>query len=292
MIGKNFVYNNVAIPYTTTEGRLAGWYADVNWTGMPTRNIVDPREDFHGSISRPTFADGKVISITGQIFSTVKVNRGTAKNIVANLFKVADFPDETNELKKLEFTDDDNTDWYIMAKPYTMPEYTHERANPIISFSTQLFAPDPVLLSQVLKTANGIYGLWGGVTLPTELPVAFMSFDSTINSFTCTNDGNFAAKTKIIITGDIKNPRIYNLTTGRFFQVLVDMTGTDELIIDSENNTIELNGTNVSAYRGDGSNWLFVASGINYFLLTGEDFDYDDYNKAEVEVQWRDTKLV
>jgi hypothetical protein len=259
---------------------------------MPTRNIVDPRQDFHGSISRPTFAEGKLIPINGQIFSTQKYNRGLGKNIVANLFKISDFPDIDNELKKLEFTDDDNTDWYIMAKPYTMPEYTHNRSEPIIEFSTQLFAPDPIAVSQILKTATGNYGLWGGVTLPTELPVAFMTLSSVLNEFTCTNDGNFAAKTKIIITGDIKNPKIYNLTAGRFFQVLVDMSGADELIIDSENNTIELNGVNVSAYRADGSNWLFVNAGLNYFLLTGEDFEYGNYNKASVEVQWRDTKLV
>ena len=125
MIGKNFIYNGVAIPYSAEEGRNSGWYADVLWTGMPTRNIVNPRQDWHGSISKPTFADGKIIQINGQIFSTSKVTRGTVKNTVANLFKIEDFPDEVNELKKLEFTDDDDTDWFIMCKAYTMPEYQH-----------------------------------------------------------------------------------------------------------------------------------------------------------------------
>lgn len=292
MIGKNFIYNNVAIPYTSLEGRNAGWYAEVLWPNIVTRNVVEPRQDWHGSTSKPTFADGKLIQINGEIFSTSKLTRGTVKNTVANLFKIQDFPDEDNELKRLEFTDDDNTTWFIMAKVYTMPEYTHGRGDPIITFSTQLFAPDPVIQSTILKTASGDYGLLGGVTLPVELPVAFSSINGVLNSFTCVNDGNFAAKAKIIISGDIKNPKIINLTSGRFFKVLVDMGINDELIIDTENYTVKLNGNNVLTYRAEGSNWPFVNSGTNYFLLIGDDFDFDNYNKAGVEVQWRDTKLV
>lgn len=289
MIGKNFIFDGVAIPYTAAEGRAAGWYADIKWTGLTTRNFVTPRQDFHGTISNPTFADGKLIDVSGEIFSTAKSERGSSKNIVANLFKIEDFPAEDNELKRLEFTDDDDTDWFIMAKVYTMPAYDHERGDPIINFSCQLYAPDPLILSADLQTQSGIYGLWGGISLPVELPT---DLAGTVNQITCINSGNFAAKATITITGEIVNPKIYNLTSGRFFKINTTMIAGDILIIDTEAATVELNGVNALADRADGSNWLFVNSGTNYFLLTGDDFDIDDQDKATIQVDWYNTKIV
>jgi hypothetical protein len=289
MIGKDFIFDGVAIPYTAAEGRAAGWYADFKWTGVTTRNFITPRQDFHGTISNPTFGDGKLISVRGEIFSTVKTERGSGKNIVANLFKIEDFPAEDNELKRLEFTDDDNTDWFIMAKVYTMPEYENERGEPIINFTLQLYAPDPLVLSAALQTASGIYGLWGGITLPVELPI---DLSGAINPVTCVNNGNFAAKATITITGEVTNPKIFNLTTGRFFKINTTMTAGDVLIIDTEAASVELNGVNALADRADGSNWLFVNSGTNYFLLTGDNFDYDDQDKATIQIDWYHTKIV
>ncbi|MES2395073.1 MAG: hypothetical protein V4549_03680 [Bacteroidota bacterium] len=289
MIGKDFVFDGVSIPYTTAEGKAAGWYADVKWTGVATRNFTTSRQDFHGTIAKPTFADGKVIDISGEIFSTAKTSRGAAKNIIADLFKVLDFPSEDNELKHLEFTDDDGTDWYIVCKVYTMPQYDHQRGEPVITFSTQLYAPDPLILSAQLQTSNGIYGLWGGIHLPVELPI---DLSGAINSLECVNSGNFAAKAKITIVGDILNPKIYNLTSGRFFQLNISMVAGDILIIDTESVTAELNGVSVLGDRADGSNWLFVNSGTNHFLLGGGDFDYNAQNKATILIEWHDTKIV
>ncbi len=289
MIGKNFVFNGVSIPYTTSEGRAAGWYAEIKWTGIPTRNFTSSRQDFHGSISKPTFADGKLIDIQGEIFSTSKTSRGTVKNIVANLFKVQDFPDAENELKKLEFTDDDTTEWFIWCKVYTMPDYENPRGEPVIVFILQLYAPDPLVLSKNIQSSNGIYGLLGGVTLPVELPTALFS---VLNKITCVNSGNFAAKAKLTITGAITNPKIYNLTTGRFFKMNLAMNAGDVLILDTTDATADLNGVNVLANRVDGSNWLFVNSGTNHFLLAGDDFDFDNQNKATIKVEWYNTKIV
>lgn len=289
MLGKNFIYDGVSLPYTAVEGRTAGWYADVKWSGLTTRNFVRSRQDYHGTISNPTFADGKLIEVRGEIFSTSKSARGTSRNVVANLFKIEDFPAEDNELKRLEFTDDDATSWFIMAKVYTMPEYTHERGDPVISFFAQLYAPDPLLKSAVMQTESGIYGLWGGLSLPVELPDDLIG---TINPVECLNSGNFAAKAKITVTGEITNPKIYNLTTGRYFKFNITMVAGDVLIIDTEEATAELNGVNAMGDRVAGSNWLFVNSGTNFFLLTGDNFEFDDQSKATIKIDWYHTKIV
>jgi hypothetical protein len=289
MIGKNFKFNGVSIPYTTAQGRLAGWYAEFKWTGMQTRNFTSSRQDFHGTISKPTYADGKLIEVKGEIFSANKMTRGTVKNIVANLFKIEDFPADGTELKKLEFTDDDGTDWFIWCKVYTMPDYENDRADPVIVFNVQLYAPDPLVLSAILQSANGIYGLLGGVTLPVELPTALFG---TLNPVTCVNNGNFAGRAKITITGQINNPKIYNLTTGRYFKLNLNMVAGDVLVLDTETAAADLNGVNVLSARADGSNWLFVNSGTNFFLLTGDDFDFDHQNKATIKIEWYHTKLI
>jgi len=289
MLGKNFIYNGVAIPYTAAQGRSAGWYADVLWTTPAVRNVQLSRQDFHGAISRPTFADGRLIQIRGEIFDTSKTDRGTIRNTIANLFLIQSFPSSSNELKKLEFTDDDGTEWFIWAKVYSMPEYEHERGDVLIGFFVQLYAPSPLVLSKDLQSETGIYGLWGGIELPVELPAAL---DLAVNSFSCVNSGNFAAPAIITVEGEITNPKIFNLTTGKYFEFTVTMEAGDVLIIDTEANTAELNGSNILASRAAGSNWLFVNSGTNIFVLTGDNFDIDDQEKATIEVEWYNTKLV
>lgn len=270
------------------EGRAAGWYADVVFKNVITRNFQTPRQDFHGSISSPTFMEGRLIPISGEIFDVSKTNRGTIRNIVDDLFKVENFPGLDEEFKDLQFTDDDGTDWFIRAKVHTMPEYENERGGPIITFFTQLFAEDPLIRSAVLQDESGIYGLYGGVELPTVLPIAL---DGNLNSFTATNSGNFAATAVVTITGDITNPKIINFTTGRYFEIIADMNAGDELIIDSEARTAELNGINVLADRAEGSNWMFINPGANTVMLTGGDFDANDQGKATIKVEWYNTKV-
>ena len=289
MIGKNFSFNGVRIPWSTTEGMSAGWYADVNWDNVATRNYVTSRQDWHGTIAKPTYADGRIIDVRGEIFHTSKHQRGIIRDVIADLFKIQDFPSEDNEFKKLEFTDDDDTDWFMWAKVYTMPEYQHERGEPIIGFSTQLYASDPLIYSKNPVVVSGIYGLFGGITLPVELPT---DLDGGLNVITCTNNGNFSAKAKITITGQIQKPKIYNLLTGRFFKLNIDVNQGDTLIIDTNNSSVTLNGNSVLANRTAGSNWLFVNSGTNYFLLMGDDFDFDNQSKAQIQIEFYHTKLV
>jgi hypothetical protein len=290
MVGKNFIYNGVSIPYTTAEGRAAGWYADVLWMTPSVRNLQTQRQDFHGMISKPTFAEGRLISVNGEIFDVNKTNRGTIRNIISDLFVIESFPAEVDEFKKLEFTDDDGTEWFLWAKVYNMPRFEHGRADAIIRFFAQLYAQNPLIFSKIDKSESGIYGVgsWG-VLLPTTLPIAL---SAALNSFTCTSAGNFATPAKITITDDIKNPKVLNLTNGKFFKVNVDMVPGDTLVLDTDAVTATLNGVSVLANRADGSDWLFIEPGNNDFVLLGDDFDIDNQSKAGILIEWNDAKLV
>lgn len=291
MIGSNFIFDGVDIPYSTADGIAEGWYADVDWTDVRVRNSILPRQDFHGSISFPTFAEGRLINVKGEIFNTQKVNRGTIRNVVKNLFQIVDFPSSDNEIKELHFTDDDGTDWFIRCKVYTMPDFTHSRAYPIINFSVQLYAEDPLIRSKNKKTGNGIYGLYGGVTLPTTLPIPLLT---SLNSFIIANAGNFASYVKATVkavTDNILNPKVWNLTTGTYYKLNKDLLVGEELVIDTETTSVKIDGDNAESFRADGSTFLFAVSGDNNFLLTGDNFEFSDQSKATLDIEFYDVNL-
>lgn len=451
MIGKNFTFNGEAIPYTQAEGRAAGWLLDFDWTSVVVRNNLIPRQDFHGVISHPTLAEGRLIQCKGEIFHVSKTERGTIRKEIQDIFKLQDFPSDDNEVKVLSFEDDDGTDWFIRAKVYTLPEFTHQRGEPIIGVFFQLLAEDPLIRSAVLQSETGDYGLLGGLALPAALPAAL---DGALNSFVAENEGNFSSPAKLLITvptdiaadqniaqaqedfdsmqsfgrssvidsfgfiftaatdklgaitfplgktgapidavrlniytevggepgvfvgtttvngtdltvaaaytdldlvtipielnltigvdyiaylertgafdnsnyynvgkysvdnstgverasgtwaawanqlkyrvhfqNSIENPRVYNLTTGKFFGITTTVRPGQTLEIDTENITAELDGVSVLANRISGSNWIFLSPGDNAMLLVGDNYDSSNEEKAQLEVQYYHTRM-
>jgi hypothetical protein len=454
MIGKNFIFDGNPIPYSTAEGSANGWLLDFNWNPPSVRNNTLSRQDFHGVVSHPTFAEGRLISVRGEIFHVDKASRGTIRKTIQNIFKLENFPSRDNQFKTLQFTDDDDTDWFIRAKVYTLPDITHERGDVIAQVFFQLFAEDPLIRSVDLQSVTGNYGLIGGISLPTTLPVAL---NSSLNSFVATNDGNFASPAKITITVDdaiglnqnviqyqtvmddtkivgssasnekfsykftaqedkigaltvavakngnptdylrialysddgagkpnfllkkidvlgsslstgtsgdfanldllteifdydvtigvdyhiviersgaldagdyyyigvssvndgnanmlissvwtaqpnqlyfkvhrpnsLINPKIYNLTTGKFFGINQTLYKNNTLIIDTDEVTAEIDGINVLADRADGSNWIFLIESGNAFLLTGDNFDFSHQDNASALVEYYHTRM-
>ncbi|MGB0707303.1 MAG: hypothetical protein ACPGTI_08860 [bacterium] len=299
MIGKDFIYNSNTIPYTTAQGVAAGWLAFFDWATPEARNSQIPRQDFHGVISSPTFMEGRLIGIDGQIFNTSKTSRGTIRKTIQDIFKFESFPDEDNEFKRLEFTDDDGADWFILCKLRSALEFSHEPGESIISFSGELFAEDPLIRSSALQSVNGNYGRLGGVNLEVNLP---LSMNQVINGFTASNDGNIAAPTKVTITAvtdTIVNPKIMNYTTGKFYKVETTLAVGEQLVIDSgllgekpSVTKIDAFGTStaIGASRAAGSNLIYVIPGSNTFVLLGDNFDIDAQTKATAKIEYYHTR--
>jgi len=63
------------------------------------------------------------------------------------------------------------------------------------------------------------------------------------------------------------------------------------LEIDTEEITAQLEGVNVLANRISGSNWIFLSPGDNAMLLIGENFDFAHQDKAQLEVQYYNTRM-
>lgn len=287
MIGKNFIFDGNAIPYTTGEAQTNKWIADVDLFRLRTESSQINRQDFHGTISSPTFGRGRLIPVSGEVFAEEKTDRGTTRKVVEDVFQLEDFPNETDAFKKLEFTDDDGLEWFIFAKVFTKPEFRHERAGAIIEFDFNLYADDPLIRSKVNNTAGGNYGVVQGFVLPVALPAAL---SGSIEEFTDTNTGNFASPVKFTITGEIVNPRLINLTTGKFWRSIVTVTTGDSLVVDTDAKTATLNGGDILPKRGVGSNWIFATKGLNTFLLTGDDWA-NDPTAAAVTIEFPDARM-
>lgn len=292
MIGKNYNFDGNTIPYTGAAAKTAKWLADFKIHTVATETPELPRQDWHGAITSPTYARGRLIPVNGEFFAADKTQRTTPRQEIEDIFKLPGFPDKTNEIKRLDFEDDDGTEWFIRCKVYQLPQFEHERGSPVGTFFLQLYAEDPFIRSKNPKTGTENYSLFGGVRLPEELPFAMNQYS---NVLTVNNAGNYPSATKITITGDILNPKVLNLTTGRYFALNTDITAGETLIIDSgQINTdpfATINGVNALADRVSGSQWLFVNPGENKFVLLGDDYELGNDQKAEMTVEFYDVRL-
>lgn len=288
MIGKNFKYKGFPIPYTKQEGIDNGWYADILWKTVTTDTVIINRQDFHGVQASPTLARGRIITISGEIFSTSKTARGLARNIIDSLFTLEQSPNGLGVLHALEFEDDDGTEWSILCQVYSLPDYISERGSPIITFTLQLLAPDPLTYATSIESISGVQGIYTGVQLPVTLPIQFLGI---IGKESTVNIGNFASPTKITIGGNIVNPKIINLTTGNFWRHERTLSGSDQLIIDTRNTEVTFNGVSDMQNRGDGSNWMYANSGTNYFLLVGDGYNLDNPDRGTFSIEYNPTMI-
>jgi len=291
MLGNNWNFDGTPLPTAKDEAITAKYLIqNVKWSRVNLQNSEIPRQDYHGVVSNPTLSRGRLITVEGKIFAQSRTDRGDTRNILDSLFQIESFPTQGGGSKILSFTDDDGENWFINAKVYRKPEYRHDSGNIYIDFAIDLFSQDGLIFSENEVSESGEIGLLGGMTLSTVLPHAM---NGSINPFTAINSGNFASPVKITITGDIINPKITNVTTGRFFQINQTLTasGLDELIIDSENADVTFNGVSILSQRLQGSNWIFAIQGENEFVLEESVFDIENTDDATAEVSFHSIKL-
>ena len=287
MIGKNFYFDGKKIPWSATEGKTAGWYAEIDVMNVSSEAEEKSRQGNHGVKAYPTFARGRVVKVSGIIFGT-KEERGERRKKVEEIFRLPFSPKNGEEFKELRFEDDDGVEWKLKAKMLSLPQFTHDLAEYTISFSFSLLAENPVMYSTAEKTITGNYGRILGVSLPVSLPTAF---SGTIGEVSGENEGNFPSPVKITISGEILNPKITNLSTGDFWRVEENISAPDILVIDTFSQAVKKNGVDVLASRSAGSNWLHHYAGTNFFLLSGDDFSLDDTEKANFSLSFFDARL-
>lgn len=152
------------------------------------------------------------------------------------------------------------------------------------SVRLELTAPYPFFNSKDQKSS--LISLWtgGGWGLPFELPLDMSCGGDVIANVV--NDGNTKSYPTITLYGQLEDATLTNETNGEAFSIDYDITDSSQVVIDTFNRTIILNGTtNLRQYfSGD---WLSLDSGSNGIKLTATTYGYN----ALVLITYRDSYL-
>lgn len=223
------------------------------------------------------------VAITGTIFSAdVYEAREKRREIQAALPL---YPDEI----VVRIEDDDGRSYSLVAQliSFKMPI---ERSPIKSAFKIELEAPYPVIYdttagSRLTATINK--AVPGGMQFSSTTPqfggnLSFYFSAGSPNS-TVDNSGTVTVFPLIVITGQISNPVITNLTTGEVFSMTAYSVSSDAVTqIDMLNHTVRLGNTSqlvngvlpdavgdsVFGYVADSSEWFGIVPGINEFSLT------------------------
>jgi len=285
MIIKNITYK--WLDMSDANARTNGFVIQEVTKNLALRTTIFDRETYHGSIASNTIASGRFFTFKWQIFGFTDSERWNGEQRLNNIIKPEWFLWESNRgFYDLAWKDDSDTQYKVSAKVYKMPEYERELWSPVINFTFELYAEESTYQSYNSKTEAGIFGNIGGNILPNLLP---NELDGVFWSFPITNDGNFIAPCRIEINWPIQNPKLTNLSNGRFY----GLTGitTTALVLDNTGKIfiVEDAGVNVSGYRLAWSKLCFLEPWINNFLLTWD--NYNPSNPVTITVTFNDTYI-
>ncbi len=152
------------------------------------------------------------------------------------------------------------------------------------SVRLELTAPYPFFNSKDQKSS--LISLWsgGGWGLPFELPLDMSCGGDVVANVV--NDGNTKSYPIITLYGQLEDATLTNETNGDTFSLDYEIADASQVVIDTFNRTIILNGTtNLRQYfSGD---WLSLDAGSNGIKLTATTYGYN----ALVLITYRDSYL-
>lgn len=173
---------------------------------------------------------------------------------------------------------------FIDAIPRESPQFTMvEGSNTIVDFDIEWFCPSPYFKDINPKRQH--LPNTGGLQFPIQLPIEFTPVS---NRVTITNDGDVSAPVTITIFGELTNPTIRNLTTGKSITLLATIPQHEKVKIFTEFGQkriikIDINGVEsnfISALALTDADFWSVAKGDNIIEFV---FDSNPTGKILVE---------
>jgi len=166
----------------------------------------------------------------------------------------------------------------VMDAPAPIQKMLH-KAN----IKINLKADDP-LLYDFVSTGGGLVATLnvrepsGGFQINFQLPLEIPGGNDAVP---VENTGTSSVAPIITLYGPLHEPTIVNQTTNQQMQLLVDLSPTDELVINTALETITLNGVDVYYYMADGSDFIEIGPGVNDMYLQSE--EGGDAGYAEIQ---------
>lgn len=147
--------------------------------------------------------------------------------------------------------------------------------NGFATYTVELRSSDPRLygdqvdasVAQFQTTTSG--GLRFGGTTP-QFPLTFTVGSTLAGSITLSNNGNFETPTVVRMYGPVVNPRITNVTDGKFLQVNTTLSTTADWVeVDMDAKTIlSSTGSSLYGFKTDSSEWFGLKPGETVVTYT------------------------
>lgn len=242
-----------------------------------------PGED--GGVLAGLWWGQRAISITGQVEGTSSTEHETNRRSLQAACAVTRDTFGYPTLGLLEFTtlsgDQYEVEVGVVSFKNPMSELT------VSDFMIGLLAPDHRLYKVGTLSSGGITRPAGGGALyPVIYPVTYGA--SSGGTASVNNTGNISVYPKLTLTGQLTNPHILNVTTGKLIQLNRTIAAGETVVIDMGNKTITLNGaSSLLTTKTSDSVWWELVPGVNTINFnTGSSSD-----TGTLEVTWQNALI-
>lgn len=249
----------------------------------------------HGTVDGVARYDERVLPFSGEIMGSSQADRKELEDDLRECLGLPATPSVDGEdgYYLVSYTDEDGVLKQLYARIIEGPKFdVLDNSDPSRrGFGFVMVAKDPRVYSPSLQSASGdetFQGTSFQVIEGASPKVPFQLYEITAPTATCVNGGRFGAPPVITVTGPTTSPKVTNVTTGKFIELDgLTLTASQSVTINVGRKTITRNdGTNLSAYWGEGSRWWVLKPGSNAItLLDASPSEVD----AALQVQWRNT---
>ncbi|WP_346920104.1 phage distal tail protein [Clostridium sp. UBA7339] len=156
-----------------------------------------------------------------------------------------------------------------------------------LKFIINLICPNPFFKDE-REFSKNMAGKINSITVPFTIPASGMIMSAKVLRQEATIINNGDKETGLIISfiakGEVRNPKIENLTTGKFLRIVVDLMPGDILTINTNkgNKMIELNGKNISQKMDRSSSFIDMQVGENILKYSAD----KGYTNLNVYPKW------
>lgn len=251
-------------------GKVDGWDSPESTTEVTQRTAA------HGAWATRGYLPARALELSGWVVAPSREHLRDAKDRLAGAVSLDDI---------VLRIDEQGLDRFVTARRQGAVTWEDTPA-PMARWTLSVVALDPRKYSSREYTATmGIRVVAGGVTLPVTLPLAIEA-DVTNDSAAVINRGNVDTPVTVDIWGQVQNPRLAHVESGRAMTFAIEYDAARHLMVDMERRTAILDGAASRLYVMSGE-WFAFLPGTSTLQLSGTSIT----GSARAVVRWRDAWL-
>jgi hypothetical protein len=281
MLVKNVTLNGVG--FSDADARANRVVLDSFKNDVQLATFTLGRQTSPGTVVGRSVAQGRLFTVKGRVFGT-EAERQAGVDLVNSAVRPDDLISGTS-LLELVWEDFAGRMFKTAVQVYAMPEWEHEKADSVASFSFDLISPDATFDGFEDKSRNVTISNVNGAVMPFVVPLVL---GADPGAFSANNAGNYPAPIRLEIIGEIENPKVTNRNNGRFYG-LSGVT-TTQFVLDATVRPLSVtdDGDDVSGFREAGSVTPMLMPGDNLISITGI---YSPSAPPLVRMYWNDTYI-